>query len=143
MFTWVFFHVQDQGSQRSTGYWVPILANPDVVERYAINSVETLHEKNLLLLGEDRYLSTLMLKTFPNRKQMFVPQAKCETVAPSEFKVLLDQRRRWINSTVHNLMELIIVRDLCGVFCISMQFVVLIEFIGTLTLPASLLFLCL
>ncbi|VVT56323.1 uncharacterized protein SAPINGB_P004967 [Magnusiomyces paraingens] len=122
------------------GYWVPILANPDVVERYAINSVETLHEKNLLLLGEDRYLSTLMLKTFPNRKQMFVPQAKCETVAPSEFKVLLDQRRRWINSTVHNLMELIIVRDLCGVFCISMQFVVLIEFIGTLTLPASLLF---
>lgn len=122
------------------GYWVPILANPDVVERYAINAVETLHEKNLLLLGEDRYLSTLMLKTFPTRKQIFVPQAKCETTAPSEFRVLLDQRRRWINSTVHNLMELIIVRDLCGVFCISMQFVVLIEFIGTLTLPAALLF---
>lgn len=122
------------------GYWVPILANPDVVERYAINCVETLHQKNLLLLGEDRYLSTLMLKTFPTRKQIFVPQAKCETIAPSEFGVLLDQRRRWINSTVHNLMELIIVRDLCGVFCISMQFVVLIEFIGTLTLPAALLF---
>lgn len=122
------------------GYWVPILANPDVVERYAINSVETLHEKNLLLLGEDRYLSTLMLKTFPTRKQIFVPQAKCETIAPNEFRVLLDQRRRWINSTVHNLMELIIVRDLCGVFCISMQFVVFIEFIGTLTLPAALLF---
>lgn len=122
------------------GYWVPILANPDVVERYAVNCVETLHQKNLLLLGEDRYLSTLMLKTFPTRKQIFVPQAKCETIAPSEFGVLLDQRRRWINSTVHNLMELIIVRDLCGVFCISMQFVVLIEFIGTLTLPAALLF---
>lgn len=57
------------------GYWVPILANPDIVERYSENVVDTLHKKNLLLLGEDRYLSTLMLKTFPNRKMMFVPQA--------------------------------------------------------------------
>jgi chitin synthase len=44
-------------------YWVPILANPDVVEHYSENVVDTLHKKNLLLLGEDRYLSTLMLKT--------------------------------------------------------------------------------
>lgn len=122
------------------GYWVPILANPDIVEHYSDNKVTSLHRKNLLLLGEDRYLSTLMLKTFPKRKQLFVPQAKCETVAPSEFRVLLDQRRRWINSTVHNLMELVIVNDLCGVFCVSMQCVVLIELIGTLTLPAALVF---
>ena len=57
------------------GYWVPILANPDIVARYSENVVDTLHKKNLLLLGEDRYLSTLMLRTFPNRKMMFVPQA--------------------------------------------------------------------
>lgn len=122
------------------GYWVPILVNPDIVERYGENVVISLHRKNLLLLGEDRYLSTLMLKTFPSRKQIFIPQAKCETLAPSEFRVLLDQRRRWINSTVHNLLELVIVRDLCGVFCLSMQCVVLIELLGTLTLPATLAF---
>lgn len=57
------------------GYWVPVLANPDIVEHYSENVVDTLHKKNLLLLGEDRYLSTLMLRTFPNRKMMFVPQA--------------------------------------------------------------------
>ncbi|KAG1144618.1 hypothetical protein G6F37_006073 [Rhizopus arrhizus] len=57
------------------GYWVPILANPDIVAKYSENVVDTLHKKNLLLLGEDRYLSTLMLRTFPNRKMMFVPQA--------------------------------------------------------------------
>lgn len=56
-------------------YWVPILANPDVVEHYSENVVDTLHKKNLLLLGEDRYLTTLMLRTFPKRKQVFVPQA--------------------------------------------------------------------
>jgi len=100
-------------------YWVPILANPDVVEHYSENVVDTLHKKNLLLLGEDRYLSTLMLKTFPKRKQVFVPQAVCKTLVPDDFKTLLSQRRRWINSTVHNLMELVLVRDLCGTFCFS------------------------
>lgn len=122
------------------GYWVPILANPDIVERYSENVVDTLHKKNLLLLGEDRYLSTLMLRTFPKRKQIFVPKAACKTIVPDEFKVLLSQRRRWINSTVHNLMELVLVRDLCGVFCISMQFVVFIELVGTLVLPAAISF---
>ncbi|KAF2772145.1 hypothetical protein EJ03DRAFT_348953 [Teratosphaeria nubilosa] len=121
-------------------YWVPILANPDIVEHYSENVVDTLHKKNLLLLGEDRYLSTLMLKTFPKRKQVFVPQAVCKTTVPDSFKVLLSQRRRWINSTVHNLFELVLVRDLCGTFCFSMQFVVFIELVGTLVLPAAIAF---
>jgi len=122
------------------GYWVPILANPDIVEHYSENVVDTLHKKNLLLLGEDRYLSTLMLRTFPKRKMMFVPQAICKTVVPDTFKILLSQRRRWINSTVHNLMELVLVRDLCGTFCFSMQFVIFMELVGTLVLPAAISF---
>lgn len=121
-------------------YWVPILANPDVVEHYSENVVDTLHKKNLLLLGEDRYLSTLMLRTFPKRKQVFIPQAVCKTTVPEEFSVLLSQRRRWINSTVHNLMELVLVRDLCGTFCFSMQFIVAVELIGTIVLPAAITF---
>ncbi len=121
-------------------YWVPILANPDVVEHYSENVVDTLHKKNLLLLGEDRYLSTLMLKTFPKRKQVFVPQAVCKTTVPEQFKILLSQRRRWINSTIHNLMELVLVRDLCGTFCFSMQMVVFIDLVGTLVLPAAITF---
>ncbi|KAI7897590.1 chitin synthase-domain-containing protein [Cokeromyces recurvatus] len=122
------------------GHWVPILANPDIIERYSENVVDTLHKKNLLLLGEDRYLSTLMLKTFPRRKMLFVPQAVCKTVVPDTFTVLLSQRRRWINSTIHNLMELVLVKDLCGTFCFSMQFVVFMELVGTLALPAAISF---
>ena len=110
-----------------SGYWVPILANPDIVEHYSENIVDTLHKKNLLLLGEDRFLTTLMLKTFPKRKNVFCPQAVCKTVVPDTFGVLLSQRRRWINSTIHNLAELLLVRDLCGTFCFSMQFVVGME----------------
>ncbi|KAG6809561.1 hypothetical protein H0H92_015785 [Tricholoma furcatifolium] len=123
-----------------SGYWVPILANPDIVEHYSENVVDTLHKKNLLLLGEDRYLTTLLLKTFPKRKNMFCPQAVCKTVVPDTFRVLLSQRRRWINSTIHNLAELVLVRDLCGTFCFSMQFVVGMELAGTLVLPAAIAF---
>ena len=122
------------------GFWVPILANPDIVEHYSENIVDTLHKKNLLLLGEDRYLTTLMLKTFPRRKMMFCPQAVCKTTVPDRFSVLLSQRRRWINSTIHNLAELLLVRDLCGTFCFSMQFVVFMELMGTLVLPAAISF---
>lgn len=122
------------------GYWVPILANPDIVKTYSENRVDTLHKKNLLLLGEDRFLTTLMLGTFPHRKLMFVPKAFCKTVVPNEFKILLSQRRRWINSTVHNLFELLLVRKLCGVFCFSMQGVILLELFGTVTLPAAICF---
>ncbi|ORX93190.1 hypothetical protein K493DRAFT_223771 [Basidiobolus meristosporus CBS 931.73] len=122
------------------GYWVPILASPEIVEHYSENVVDTLHKKNLLLLGEDRYLTTLMLRTFPKRKMMFVPQAVCKTVVPDTFGVLLSQRRRWINSTVHNLLELVLIRDLCGTFCFSMQFVVFMELVGTVVLPAAISF---
>ncbi|KAG8904836.1 Chitin synthase, class 3 [Tulasnella sp. 403] len=124
----------------SAGFWVPVLANPDIVEHYSENIVDTLHKKNLLLLGEDRYLTTLMLKTFPKRKMVFCPQAVCKTIVPDTFGVLLSQRRRWINSTVHNLAELLLVRDLCGTFCFSMQFVVFMELAGTLVLPAAISF---
>ena len=117
--------------------WIPIITKPEIVQEYSQNVVETLHQKNLLLLGEDRFLTTLMLRHFPNRKMMFMPQAICKTVVPDEFNVLLSQRRRWINSTIHNLLELVLVRNLCGTFCFSMQFVILMELIGTVTLPVA------
>jgi chitin synthase len=71
---------------------------------------------------------------------MFCPQAVCKTVVPERFRILLSQRRRWINSTVHNLFELMLVRDLCGTFCFSMQFVVFMDLVGTLVLPAAISF---
>ena len=103
------------------GNVLPILIAPDIVEQYSTNKVLDLHQKNLLLLGEDRFLTTLMLKTFPTRKTVFVSQAIAHTVVPEDFKTLQSQRRRWINSTVHNLIELAQVKELCGMFCFSMQ----------------------
>lgn len=123
--------------KQNDGDWFPVLVQPQIVSEYSQSIVTTLHQKNLLLLGEDRFLTTLLLRTFPNRKMMFCPQARCRTVAPDTFAVLLSQRRRWINSTIHNLMELVLVRNLCGTFCFSMQFIIFIDLIGTVVLPAA------
>lgn len=119
----------------------PLIVSPSVIREYSDNQVDTLHKKNLLHLGEDRYLTTLMMKHFPQYKLSFTPYARCRTVAPDRWRVLLSQRRRWINSTIHNLLELILLPELCGFCCLSMRFVVMIDLIGTLTLPASVIYL--
>ncbi|KAJ7683740.1 chitin synthase-domain-containing protein [Mycena olivaceomarginata] len=78
--------------------WQGIFGSAPVTTKYSENVVDTLHKK-ILLLGEDRYLTTLMLKI-----------------------------------TIHNLAELILVRDLCRTFCFSMQFVI------RMVLPAAVSF---
>lgn len=119
---------------------VPILANPLIVNAYSVFEAKTLHEKNLLHLGEDRYLTTLLMKHFYKRKLIFVAAAKCQTCVPADYKTLRSQRRRWINSTIHNMFELVVVDKLCGTFCCSMQFIIFFELFGTLTLPAAIFF---
>ncbi|KAF8135613.1 glycosyltransferase family 2 protein [Boletus edulis] len=130
--------------------WIPLIIKPEIVREYSQSEVATLHQKNLLLLGEDRFLTTILIRTFPNRKMMFLPQARCRTVVPDTFSVLLSQRRRWINSTIHNLMELVLVRNLCGTFCFSMHMIInppvnfeeaipLILLVAVLGLPAVLI----
>lgn len=119
---------------------VPLLANPLIVNSYSIYEAKTLHEQNLLHLGEDRYLTTLLMKNFYKRKLVFIPSAKCSTYVPSDYKTLRSQRRRWINSTIHNMFELVCVDKLCGTFCFSMQFAIGFELFGTLTLPAAIIF---
>ncbi|ELA41774.1 uncharacterized protein VICG_01126 [Vittaforma corneae ATCC 50505] len=119
---------------------VPLLANPLIVNAYSVYEAKTLHEQNLLHLGEDRYLTTLLMKNFYKRKLIFVPSAKCSTYVPADYKTLRSQRRRWINSTIHNMFELVCVDKLCGTFCFSMQFAIGFELFGTLTLPAAIVF---
>ena len=115
----------------------PLFIANAVIGDYSENRVDTLHMKNLLHLGEDRYLTTLLLKHFPNYKTQFVRDAKAFTVAPDEWRILLSQRRRWINSTIHNLGELVFLDRLCGFCCFSMRFVVMIDLLSTVIQPVT------
>jgi chitin synthase len=60
----------------------------------------------------------------------FIPGAYAMTAAPESWSVLLSQRRRWINSTVHNLAELMFLEEMCGFCLFSMRFVVFIDLMG-------------
>ncbi|KAK2807856.1 hypothetical protein FQN50_005245 [Emmonsiellopsis sp. PD_5] len=119
----------------------PLIISDKVLSEYSDIEVDTLHKKNLLALGEDRYLTTLMTKHFPAMSYKFVPDAYANTAAPETWSVLLSQRRRWINSTIHNLAELMFLQDLCGFCCFSMRFVVFIDLFGTIILPATCVYL--
>ncbi|TAQ84195.1 hypothetical protein B7494_g7481 [Chlorociboria aeruginascens] len=115
----------------------PLIISDAVIHEYSDCNVDTLHKKNLLSLGEDRYLTTLMTKHFPYMSYKFIPDAYASTAAPETWSVLLSQRRRWINSTLHNLAELVWLKEMCGFCCFSMRFVVFIDLFGTVILPAT------
>ncbi|KAH7923638.1 glycosyltransferase family 2 protein [Leucogyrophana mollusca] len=119
----------------------PIIISNRIIDEYAEGNVDTLHKKNLFSLGEDRFLTTLLLKHFPTFKTKFIPDAVAHTMAPESWRVLFSQRRRWINSTVHNLLELVILPELCGFCCFSMRFFVFIDLLGTIILPATVVYL--
>ena len=113
----------------------PIIISNRVIEEYAEPLVDTLHKKNLFSLGEDRYLTTLLLKHFPTFRTKFTPDAVAHTIAPESWRVLFSQRRRWINLTVHNLCELAFLPELFGFCCFSMRFFVFIDLLGALVRP--------
>lgn len=121
---------------------VTLFACEAVYRDYARNDavIETLHEKNLYKLGEDRMLTTLLLQKWSRMNLKYVPEAHCYTIVPDTFSVLLSQRRRWINSTFHNMLYLLRV-NLGGICCFSMKFILILDMIGTLILPSSLLYL--
>jgi len=85
-------------------------------------------------------LTTLLLKNFPDMRLSFVPEAACWTIVPHTYSILLSQRRRWINSTFHNMLELLKVKTMCGICCLSMKTIVILDLIATMILPASMLY---
>ncbi|KAJ9079565.1 hypothetical protein DSO57_1034216 [Entomophthora muscae] len=61
----------------------PLIISNAIIEQYSENRVDTLHKKNLLHLGEDRYLTTLLLKNFPFQKMKFTPDANASPMPPT------------------------------------------------------------
>ena len=115
----------------------PLLASDKIVTTYSRNDISSLHERNLYELGEDRMLTTLLLEEYHRMKLSFVPEATCWTIVPHTLQILKSQRRRWINSTLHNTCELLKVQTMCGVCLFSMKMVVIFDLMSTFLLPSG------
>mgnify|MGYP002758552310 FL=1 len=50
---------------RSADKGRPLFISDRILDDYSENHIDTLHKMNLFALGEDRYLTTLLLKHFP------------------------------------------------------------------------------
>jgi cellulose synthase/poly-beta-1,6-N-acetylglucosamine synthase-like glycosyltransferase len=83
-----------------------IIDNTIITEYIKRPEQNNLHLRNLLNIGEDRYLSTLLL--VKNKGDIkYLESAKCETICPNTFYSLIKQRKRWTNSMIHCLIHLI------------------------------------
>ncbi|KAG1889886.1 chitin synthase-domain-containing protein [Suillus subluteus] len=114
----------------------PIIISNHIIDEYAEGNIDTLHKKNLFSLGEDCFLTMLLLKHFPMLKTKFIMDEVAHTMTPESWRVLFSQRRWWINSTIHNLCELVVLPELCSFCCVSMRFFIFIDLLGTIGLQA-------
>lgn len=122
----------------------PII-NTNIINKYT-KEANSLYQKNLLELGEDRYLTVLMIQEYPNNNISYISDAKCYTNVPNTFKILIDQRRRWTNSLItclallglepptqsifrHMKMYLLIIMELFIIFILPL--VIIIGLINT------------
>jgi cellulose synthase/poly-beta-1,6-N-acetylglucosamine synthase-like glycosyltransferase len=64
--------------------------------------VDTITLYHMRVLGEDRYLTHLIHKTFPKFSIGFCPHARCKTDPPSSVWKFVQQRRRWLLGSIAN-----------------------------------------
>lgn len=109
-----------------------------LLKEYSRSSADTLHLRNLLHLGEDRYFTTLLSKHFMKWKRVYDPSAKAENYGVKTFKGFLTQRRRWWNSAFHNSLESLSWEDILpNVFPPGLRLIAIIDLFGTTVRPAA------
>lgn len=81
-------------------YKTKYLLNNNLIQKYKGVNTEHLniYNGNLQEIGEDRYLTSLLLTFYPDKKISYIYNAECKTNVPQNLQTLLSQRRRWTNS---------------------------------------------
>ena len=108
-----------------------LILKDEIFLAYGTNPSPTLHSL-CLMLGEDRFLTALIMKYLPDYKIFFVPKAECYTDVPETISVFLSQRRRWNNTTLHNIFGLVFMKTRFYVWCFFVY-----DFISLLLQPIS------
>eukprot|EP00761_Pharyngomonas_kirbyi_P014803 gb/GECH01014833.1/.p1 GENE.gb/GECH01014833.1/~~gb/GECH01014833.1/.p1 ORF type:complete len:560 (+),score=128.47 gb/GECH01014833.1/:1-1680(+) len=86
-------------------YKMEALEDHRVVDKFTSQDPQTLFEKLKVQLGEDRYLTLLLLHA--GYTTCMVPEAKSYTRLSEDLRRFLIVRKRWTNSTVANNLSLI------------------------------------
>ncbi|KAH3756648.1 glycosyltransferase family 2 protein [Pelomyxa schiedti] len=116
------------------------MVKPQAVETILnayLAATSTIWAKNQLDLGEDRTMTTQLLQT--GWETTYEPRAVARTEVPSTLIGLIKQRRRWINSTIVNMVMLLktVWRPVSFPLFVSLS----IELFSSFALPTAILML--
>jgi len=116
-----------------------VTINKNIIDNYT-KEANGLYEKNLLELGEDRFLTVLIIQEHSEKKLSYISDAISYTNVPNSFKVLLCQRRRWTNSLIVCLALLAIKPPVQSFFRhVKMYLVIIMELFIIFLLPIVIL----
>ncbi|KAI9251583.1 chitin synthase-domain-containing protein [Sporodiniella umbellata] len=80
--------------------------HPTVIRGICTPQPNTMHMRNLLLLGEEKHLSTVLLTSHPGFQLGFEPDAEGYVILSSSFRSLQNLQTRNLRATFHALLEM-------------------------------------
>ncbi|KAG1381066.1 hypothetical protein G6F61_003492 [Rhizopus arrhizus] len=83
----------------------PIGIHPTVLRGFAAPRPDTLHMENILLLGEEQYFSLVLLRSHPNHRFGFEPEAIAYATLPTHFFALQGFQIRNLRALLHIQIE--------------------------------------
>ncbi|KAG0257528.1 hypothetical protein BG011_003914 [Mortierella polycephala] len=117
-------------------YSVPILLHPSVVSSYSGKKARTLHERNMIMDGaEDRYLTGLLHRTFPDHRIVYLPQATYKLAVTTNFRTLLEMKSIEVIGTFHNAWMQIWSSEGRGALCGPVNVLALLEWLQLVLSP--------
>jgi hypothetical protein len=83
----------------------PVCIHPTVLRGFATPQPNTLHMENVLLLGEEQYFGIVLLKSHPQHRLGFEPEAVAYATLPTNYFALQALQIRNIRATFHIQIE--------------------------------------
>ncbi|KAG2221433.1 hypothetical protein INT45_005238 [Circinella minor] len=84
----------------------PCCIHPTVLRGFAAPRPGTMHMQNVLLLGEEQYLGAVLLRSHPQHRLAFEPEAVGYVTLPTNIFALQALQSRNLRTTFHNQIEM-------------------------------------
>ncbi|KAG1452380.1 hypothetical protein G6F46_007432 [Rhizopus delemar] len=82
-----------------------VCLHPTVLRGFGGPRPDTLHMESILLLGEEQYLGLVLLRSHPNRRFGFEPEAVAYATLPTHFLALQALQSRNLRAALHTQIE--------------------------------------
>ncbi|KAI8149581.1 chitin synthase-domain-containing protein [Fennellomyces sp. T-0311] len=107
----------------------PCCIHPTVLRGFATPKPDTMHMENVLLLGEEQFLGVVLLRSHPQHRLGFEPEAVGYATLPTNIFALQALQSRNLRSAFHNQIEMHRIAWDIGIGCWIISFTKLLDMI--------------